>query len=136
MVVMRDRTRQISRMILVNVLTTNSKIPLNTKPAPARIARSQPMLALIVVALPTSPRPPVDSEAGNARSETTAMAINAPSCARKMSAKIRSFHLSKPGSAKDPLCEKAAPLSVAHLGFMSSNFPSISSPFCGGALYP
>lgn len=93
MVVMRDSKRQISRIILVNVLTTKSKIPLNTKPAPARIARSQPMLALIVVALPTDPRPPVDSEAGNARSEITAMAMKAPSCARKMSAKIKSFHL-------------------------------------------
>ena len=51
------------------------------------------MLALIVVALPTDPRPPVDSEAGNARSEITAMAMKAPSCARKMRAKIKSFHL-------------------------------------------
>lgn len=93
MVVMRDSTRQISRIILVKVLTMKSKIPLNTKPAPAMIARSQPMLALIVVELPTDPRPPVDSEAGNARSEMTAMAMKAPSCARKMSAKIRSFHL-------------------------------------------
>lgn len=51
------------------------------------------MLALIVVELPTEPRPPVDSEAGKARSEMTAMAIKAPSWARKMSAKMTSFHL-------------------------------------------